>query len=156
MSDRIIVLNDPVNLIDPWGLWSITGDVYPLLGLGGGLTIGQNPNGAWFLTGRLGVGLGGGVSFDKDGTSPDPCQLKTGPKVGSLGAYGEGNLSLGPTFFGFLHNVGVSVTETREIYEYNNTAPVSGNSMTLGIRGSIAVGIEGSLNLNSFFRYIGF
>lgn len=147
------VLNDPINYIDPLGLWSLTLDAYPI-GIGGGIVVGQNPNGEWFLSGRAGYGIGGGFSFDEDGTSPDPCELKTGPKVASLGVFGEGNLSLGILFWGFLTNTGVSVNERREINEYGNTGPTDGASLNFGVRGTFAAGFEGTLHLNSFLRYL--
>lgn len=63
------VVADPVGNIDPSGLWSFSFDLYA--GLGGGFTIGRDPDsGQWFYGGRLGFGLGGGGSFDYEGRRP--------------------------------------------------------------------------------------
>ncbi len=55
------VENNPVNRIDPWGLWSVSIEGY--LGVGGGIDIVYS-NGTLEFTGKLGVGVGGGLSFD--------------------------------------------------------------------------------------------
>jgi len=63
------VLNDPVNLIDPLGLWSVTYGGY--FGVGGEVTFG-NDSGNGFMTGRFGFGLGLGVSYDPNGGHSRP------------------------------------------------------------------------------------
>lgn len=46
-------------------------------GLGGALVIGQDPeSGKWFWGGRLGLGLGGGLSFDYKGKRPGADEAK--------------------------------------------------------------------------------
>jgi len=65
------VVGDPVNALDPYGRESLSIDAYGFYGLGGGITIGRNPNGRIFFSVRLGAGFGGGVAFDPNGTSPD-------------------------------------------------------------------------------------
>ncbi len=87
-----MVGNNPVNFVDPWGLWKLSLTGYtPFYGLGGGITIGENSDGLPFLTFRLGVGYGGGVSFDPDGTSPgyDPCDNFRYYGGATVGAYGD-------------------------------------------------------------------
>ena len=58
------VLND---LVDPWGLWSLSFEFYDFFG--GGLTLGKNPDNKFFLSIKIGVGLGGGVAYDPNGKS---------------------------------------------------------------------------------------
>ena len=93
------VLGDPVNLVDFPGLWSIAISAYD--GWGGGVVFGQNPNGRWFVTGRIGYGLGGGASYNPQGTSPgwDPCE--EGMPVGmDFGLFGELTGAFGPFYAG--------------------------------------------------------
>ncbi len=61
------VLQDPVNLVDPLGLWSISLEFYA--GWGGGITFGKNPDGKYFLSIKAGVGVGGGLGYDSNGKS---------------------------------------------------------------------------------------
>lgn len=83
----------PTTEIDPLGLWSFSADAYR--GLGGGLSFGRDPNGSFWLAWRGGVGLGAGIGFDPDGTSPayNPCYPTTGDE-GSLGVFGKAELAL--------------------------------------------------------------
>lgn len=54
---------DPVNFVDPNGLWSISVEAYG--GIGGGITFGKhNLTGQWFVGGRLGIGLGLGANLN--------------------------------------------------------------------------------------------
>ncbi len=80
--------NDPVNWVDPNGLWSASVDVVFIAG--GGFTIGQNPDGSWFWNSRVQVGIGAGAFYDPDGTSPT-----WGPFRGDAGAFVCGFASLG-------------------------------------------------------------
>jgi len=61
---------NPVNRIDPFGLWSVTFGLYA--GAGGEITFGKE-NGNSFVTGRVGVGIGGGISYDPNGAIPGPA-----------------------------------------------------------------------------------
>jgi len=58
------VLNDPVNLVDPWGLKSFKEWLLEIF-----LTLGKNPDNKFFLSIKIGVGLGGGVAYDPNGKS---------------------------------------------------------------------------------------
>ena len=62
------VLGDPVNWIDPEGLFGL--DISAYLGVGGGLSVTIH-NGTVEILGRLGVGIGAGISVDPYGT-PSP------------------------------------------------------------------------------------
>jgi RHS repeat-associated protein len=55
------VMNDPINLVDPLGLWSVTLDFY--FGFGGAVVFGENPDGSNFFSVRGGYGAGGGISY---------------------------------------------------------------------------------------------
>ncbi len=84
--------NNPVNWGDPWGLWKFSITFYtPFYGLGGGITIGENPDGLPFFTVRPGVGFGGGISYDPNGTSPgyDPCDNFEYYGGATVGAYAD-------------------------------------------------------------------
>ncbi len=105
------VSNDPVNLVDPEGLWSVTIDGY--YGKGGGIVFGRDPNGTFFMSFRAGYGIGGGVGYDPNGTSPDPCNSDS--SFSSIGAFAEGNLAIGPLYGGANINGGVTFKESGEI-----------------------------------------
>jgi len=61
---------DPLNRVDPEGRWSFTASAFG--GYGGGVTFGvdQGPGGGAFITGMVGAGLGGDLSFDPNGGAP--------------------------------------------------------------------------------------
>jgi RHS repeat-associated protein len=89
------VMADPVNFIDPIGLWSFSvGGYSPFSGLGGGINFGVNPDGSWFAGVWGGGGIGGGFGFDPDGTSPG-YNPSCGPSV-SVGAYANAGARWGP------------------------------------------------------------
>ncbi|MFV5303178.1 RHS repeat-associated core domain-containing protein [Acinetobacter baumannii] len=56
--------NNPVNYIDPYGLWSLSIEGY--YGVGGGASISYN-NGTLEVLGKVGVGLGAGIGLDPNG-----------------------------------------------------------------------------------------
>ena len=64
------VNGNPLRRIDPLGLWSVTFGGY--IGVGGEVTFG-NDNGNGFMTGRVGFGLGGGITYDPNGGIPGPA-----------------------------------------------------------------------------------
>jgi RHS repeat-associated protein len=86
-------VNDPVNAFDPVGLWSFSVGAYG--GIGGGITIGSNSNtGGWFVSGQIGIGIGGGASLDPFDQGPtelprkrhpygDPCDDLVAPPSGT-------------------------------------------------------------------------
>ena len=99
-------LNDPVNLIDPVGLWNLSLSVY--YGYGGSLTLGHD-SGRFSLRVAGGFGVGGGISFKPTGKfpkSPDaPC---SGP-LGFIGASAWAGASLGPISGGYNSLAGLSI-----------------------------------------------
>lgn len=66
--------SNPVNFIDPYGLWSLSAEGY--YGVGGGGTISYK-NGKLEVLGRFGVGLGVGVGLDPNG-APSKHSLDCG------------------------------------------------------------------------------
>lgn len=62
------VENNPLKYIDPLGLWALSLEGY--LVLGGGINMSYS-EGTFEMTGRIGIGLGGGFSYDPNGT-PSP------------------------------------------------------------------------------------
>lgn len=87
------VLNNPVNWTDPLGLWSFTFGGYA----GPGFEISSGvDNGIPFLTGRIGLGLGGGFSWDPNGKIPGPA-IKNPCEGGAvLAVSGAVNFNAGP------------------------------------------------------------
>ncbi|MFA5162873.1 MAG: RHS repeat-associated core domain-containing protein [Elusimicrobiales bacterium] len=83
--------NNPYNLKDSYGLFSVTIEGY--LGMGGGITFGVNPNGKGFIIGKVGVGLGGGLLINPKGRSPDSDDCIS-RRVG-LGIFGQADAGLG-------------------------------------------------------------
>lgn len=113
--------NKPVNFIDPYGLWSISGAWAD--GFGFTVTLGHD-DGGWFIEGMAGMGYGEGWSFNPGGKFSAPCgtlayagvglslsgTLATGLPVGVTGSYnvigafgvgGEDASSSGLSFDGF-------------------------------------------------------
>jgi RHS repeat-associated protein len=86
----VYVGNDPVNRIDPVGLWSISGSLY--VGIGGGFSFGH-ANGAWFAEYSYGAGLDVGVRVDLSATYPAPSEGYVQTYDGLAGSIG---LGIGP------------------------------------------------------------
>lgn len=84
---------NPLSVVDPMGLWSVTFGAY--LGAGGQITFG-NDGGNGYMTGRVGLGLGGGISYTPDGGIPGP--VPKDPSAGGvvLSCSAKGNFNAGP------------------------------------------------------------
>lgn len=108
MNPNVYVGGNPMDGVDPYGLWSITLGGY--LGPGFEVTFG-NDSGNHFLTVRVGLGIGAGVSYDPFGgiPGPKPQQRCKGGIV--LSASGQANFHAGP----LVENVEVGVARN-----YNN------------------------------------
>jgi RHS repeat-associated protein len=94
MNVYAYVHGDPINLIDPYGLWSLSLSFYR--GFGGAIQFGY-ASGKMFVLADAGVGLGAGLSFNPTGDFPrppgsDPC---IGPE-GFIGFQGTAGLTAGP------------------------------------------------------------
>jgi RHS repeat-associated protein len=135
------VLNDPVNLADPWGLWSINFEFYSFFG--GGVTFGKNPDGKYFLSLKPGIGIGGGISFDPDGTSSnykkDGCY---GDAVGFTGGV-YGNLPFLSAGYEGSYGVTTGYDSIQESL-YSKQAPnlLLGTDAGAGLKATINVGGE--------------
>ncbi|EGM79575.1 RHS repeat-associated core domain protein [Rheinheimera sp. A13L] len=84
------VEGNPIIYGDPLGLAALNFDAY--YGVGGGITIGKGLDGKWFFGGRLGIGMGGGVSYDAAQQRPslnaaksteNQCSETTGTSFGT-------------------------------------------------------------------------
>ena len=133
--------NNPINFIDPSGLWSVTIEGYELFG--GGIVFGSNPNGGRFISFRAGVGIGGGVSFDPKGTSPgwDPCKKHGLLNVG-LGGYAGGNVGFGPFYGGYNAAGGYNIENPGKNYWYFNHGLNYGLDWGFRLRAGVAGGGE--------------
>ncbi|WP_426452910.1 RHS repeat domain-containing protein [Acinetobacter sp. KB005] len=97
-------MNDPVNKVDPKGLWAVSGSLY--VGWGGGAEISFN-NGSLEAIARLGVGVGAGLSLDTAG-GPSIHTKPTGyGPIGRTSAKGDIAIGVG--------NVGVSLVGVNAI-----------------------------------------
>ena len=142
-SDRDIVLNDPVNAVDPEGLWSIGASYYK--GLGVAVRFGKS-NGKWFIRGDAGVGLGGGVQWSPTDSLPgssgeDPCA-----KEGFLGITANLEGAIGPIAGGIEGYAGVYITKGEKgesQVKYVEDAEASGS-----IQGERGFGIKGQGSFN--------
>ncbi len=65
ISTYAYAMNNPYVNADPLGLWSLGFEAY--LGVGGGVNVAWS-NGKLEFTGKVGVGVGGGLAWDPDGT----------------------------------------------------------------------------------------
>jgi RHS repeat-associated protein len=98
---------NPISRVDPYGLWSVTFEGYA--GVGGGVTIGRDPNtGQPFMSLRAGWGLGGGAKWDKTGGRPGSEGLTNTCKGNGagIGLFGDVDLNAGPLQAGLKNNFG--------------------------------------------------
>lgn len=129
--------NNPVNYVDPLGLWSLSANIYDVLG--GSLTIGQNPSGSWFFTLGGGIGLGAGISYDPNGKSPgwNPCDQRHGSSIGLAADIG---LGFGPLRFGRSDSAGVNYYGGTDFQGYynppSNKVKLKSGAWRFGIGGS--------------------
>jgi RHS repeat-associated protein len=152
------VASDPLNFIDPLGLWSVTVSVYA--GSGGSISVGTNPaTGAAFISGSVGVGLGGGVSFDPNGGGIpsggsnnansnyySDAFLGIAGDVGATLKIGSLNASIGRNFYtGFEPDGcgGIRPTAGGNPGGSNVTIDCGATGVGIGINISITAGIEG-------------
>lgn len=134
---------NPMSYLDPLGLWSLSGSGY--LGLGGGFTLGQNPDDQWFFSIQLGAGYGVGASFNKHGTSPDWGKSKGvngGPAL-ATGGFFDGGANFGPLVIGYGGNVGITHLGLNLPTEnYNTGGFYGGLNSTFKIGAGVSAGAE--------------
>jgi RHS repeat-associated protein len=120
--------NNPLTRIDPYGLWSFSFGAYA--GVGGAILIGQDPStGQWFYGGRLGIGLGGGASFDYKGKRPSGDD---GSSCGHGTTYGDfinAGVSVGPYQYDPIDAHAGYDTTTGQGY---HTGPLNDGGITFG------------------------
>jgi RHS repeat-associated protein len=133
--------NNPINWVDPLGLWSISIEGY--YGWGGGIVFGTNPGGGRFITFRVGYGIGGGIGYDPKGASPgwDPCKKHGLLNVG-VGGYGAANVGLGPFYAGYNVAGGYNIENPAKNYGYFSHGLSYGLDYGFRLRGGIAGGGE--------------
>jgi len=131
------VLGNPISLVDPLGLESLSISFFA--GPGASLTFGQNPNGSGFVSLQFGFGLGGGVKYDPFGQQQgySPAQ---GTAWGlGLGLYAQGDLNAGYIYAGAYTNVG------RNYRGCGSDPYANGPTWRAGFRGAIS-GINATAN----------
>jgi RHS repeat-associated protein len=143
LNQFVYLSNDPINFVDPLGLWSVSLEGY--WGWGGGIVIGRNPNGTSFLSVKFGYGFGGGFSYDPFGTSPgyNPCldpQLSFGP-----GGFAELGIGLGPVSGGVAGEGGVNIGVNSQggfLQPYSKAAPKFSLDAGFKLRAMAASGVQ--------------
>ena len=139
------VESNPLNLIDPFGLWSITISGYDVIG--GQFTFGRDPKtGGGFIKGRIGVGVGGGIVWDPNGGRPGalPSECDTGGYGIGLGGSVGGNV--GPLNAGLDADAGVNYNNRGDQTPYlTPPTPSWGIGDSWGIQAGANAGIEGTL-----------
>ncbi len=112
---------------------------------GGGFVFGENPNGGFFLSFRIGYGVGGGLSFDPNGTSPgyDPCKEHGAINMG-IGGYGGANVGLGPLYGGINAEAGINIEKPGGVNPYGDISPTYGLQAESGFKleAGAAAGVE--------------
>jgi RHS repeat-associated protein len=99
--------NNPVNYIDPSGLWSLSVGVY--YGYGGTVTFGRD-NGKSFVMVEGGVGIGGKLKFKPFGRFPDVPNKDACDKGGFLGFSGGAGGYLGPASLAWEGKAGLGIS----------------------------------------------
>ena len=141
MAHPVGVQNNPINFADPTGLWSVGLEGYA--GVGGGLTIGENPNSTWFYTVRVGAGDGGGFQYDPDGQSPSYDKCNKGKQNLSLGLYFDAGVAVGPASLAYGMGAGAHLQSSSDVirsYDYNGSKEVLDKGFKL--RGGYSIGFE--------------
>jgi RHS repeat-associated protein len=131
------VKDNPINRIDPRGLWSITFGGY--YGVGGQITFGSD-DGHGFMTGRVGFGLGGGIGYDPYGGIPGSHPLNDGDS--GFVANASWNLDFNAPFIGAGLEGGVARNYSRcESEFYKSKAANFGDPFSgIDLGGSIGAG----------------
>lgn len=137
LSRYSYVEGNPMNGIDPLGLWSFTIGFFP--GTGGQLTIGRNPNGSGFMSGQFGFGIGGGFSFNAAGTSPGYQACQCGAWTLGYGLFGEAGVQGGPAKLAVEGKFGRNVNSCGST-SYGGISGKSTFKDGIALKGSMAAG----------------
>jgi hypothetical protein len=81
------------------------------LGVGGGMTVGRDPNtGQPFMTVRVGYGVGGGFKWEKNGGRPGSEGATACKAEGvGVGLFGDIDFNAGPLQAGLKNNIGANM-----------------------------------------------
>jgi hypothetical protein len=138
--------NNPINFIDPYGLWAITVGAYDIFG--GAFSYGRTTGGRSFIRIRIGLGYGGGISFNPF-TKPAgyKCEKDTGLMNMDGGFFAELGVGFGPFGFETGANVGIhSQNYPSDLYGYekgfNFPKPKFSWSERWRLKGGISSGFE--------------
>ncbi|MFT4047596.1 MAG: RHS repeat-associated core domain-containing protein [Solimonas sp.] len=136
---------NPISCVDPLGLWSVTAGGY--VGFGGTFTVGQSPTtGGWFASIRLGLGSGGGFSWDPQGSNPaqeaSAADSSCSPSGIAAGLYGNAGGNIGPVEAGLEGQMGAYMDGYNGFY--GSLSPGASLGSAWGIEASAAVGFEAS------------
>ena len=97
-----------MNLVDPFGLSSMTYESYALFGWG--MVVGKNPDDSSFVSLRCGCGLGEGLSYNPNGISHGYGLFdKSNEPSWLMGVYGEAVAALLTVYIGLTGSAGGSL-----------------------------------------------
>ena len=128
--------NNPVNQIDPLGLWTF--EIYGGYILGGYLQFGHNGNQAFF---RAGLGAGAGLSISYDPKNKIESDAEPGDLEGGL--LGKADIANGPVGGGVEAKVG-GIARKKPCGDGNNVTGFA----KIGVSGSLAV-LSGNLGVGA-------
>ncbi|MGN6092483.1 MAG: RHS repeat-associated core domain-containing protein, partial [Luteibacter jiangsuensis] len=152
ISTYAYVANNPYLLIDPHGLWSFSLEAY--LGVGGGFNVAWS-NGTLELTGRIGVGLGAGATFDAVGKPSAHASSCGSGYIGRTSLSASAGAGIGP--FSFQGNYTAASENVFDLSQkryatdwgtrgYKNSSFVYGvdgsNPTKIGVRVGASLGVD--------------
>ena len=136
---------NPLGAVDPRGLWAITVGAYA--GAGAELTFGRDPNtGGGFMTGRIGLGVGGGIKWEGSGGRPSSQENTSCNAMGKgIGDYVDVGFNIGPLQAGINGQIGVNSNRDGTVDRYGKFGPNWSIGDSIGIKAGAAVGFEGTV-----------
>ena len=135
------VLGAPVNFVDPDGLWSLSFDLYALVGAG--ITIGGGEDTRPFISFRYGLGFGGGLTLDPKGKAPSPCP----ESVSDIGFAADIGAGIGPLSAGAGFHAGICQSANGDAKVYAPPVKTSwGVDAAWRLRAGAHVAIEGAIS----------
>ncbi|MBI2745252.1 MAG: Ig-like domain-containing protein [Burkholderiales bacterium] len=136
------VEGNPVQLFDPYGLWSAEGGVY--VGVGASMSIGRDPDtGGRFMSFKFGKGLGWGASYDPLGGRAGANEGQACERGVGVGFFAEGGGHAGPVTGKIEANAGRNFFFGGGSQGYAGVEPKATVDAKLrGIKAGAAAGIE--------------